>query len=260
MLIARPLSAPAQVVGQHLHVARQHDQVDAELVDQLAAARPRPRPWSPGVTGRWWNGDAVGRAPAARRRGGWTPRRDLDLQRAGARAEQQVVEAVQVLGDHDQRAVRRARPPTARRSCRTASATAAKSARSVLGVDAVVGDVEVDPHEEAAGVAGRRTAGSPRCCRRARPGTPVTACTMPGRSGQDRVRTKSPTGSLGGPGSVDMPASVAELGAAADDVLLELLRGSRRRAAAARTPRASSGRSRRPGRRCPWPPLRIQRS
>src|SRR3954470_7899978 len=47
----------------------------------------------------------------------------------------------------------------------------------------------------------------------------VTACTMPGRSGPDRVRTKSPTGSWG---TWDI-GLVPQLGAAAYDVLLELL-------------------------------------
>ena len=55
-------------------------------------------------------------------------------------------------------------------------------------------------------------------------------------------------------------ASVAELAAAADDVLLELLRGSRRRAAAARTPRASSRRSRRRASAASLPPFLFQRS
>ena len=54
--------------------------------------------------------------------------------------------------------------------------------------------------------------------------------------------------------------SVAEFGAAAGHVLLQLGLGSRRPAAAARTPPASSRRSRRPGRWRPWPPRRSQRS
>ena len=46
----------AQVVGEHLHVAGQHDQVDVEFVDQLQQLLPLPRAWSRGVTGMWWKG------------------------------------------------------------------------------------------------------------------------------------------------------------------------------------------------------------
>ena len=95
MLIARPLELRAQVVGQHLHVARQHDQVDVELVDQLEQRAPRPRPWSSGVTGMWWNGMPYGRGQRLEVAVVGDDRGDVD--RAARRccaAEEQVVEAV----------------------------------------------------------------------------------------------------------------------------------------------------------------------
>jgi hypothetical protein len=47
---------------------------------------------------------------------------------------------------------------------------------------------ELHPHEEQAGVRGRCTGPLLRCCRRFQQ-KPETACTMPGRSWQERVRT-----------------------------------------------------------------------
>ena len=150
MLIARPSSAPARRVGQHLHVARQHDQVDPVLVDQLE----QPRLGRRLVLRR--DRHVVERHVVRRREARRVlvvghDRRDLDLQRAGAPAEQQVVEAVQVLGDQDQRAVRRAcRPQLEGHVERLGDRLEVRAQR--VRVHAVVGEVEHDPHEEVVGV------------------------------------------------------------------------------------------------------------
>jgi hypothetical protein len=89
---------------------------------------------------------------------------------------------VQVLGDHDQRAVRRRGVPQLEVH-RELAADPAKSLRSVVGVDAV-GDVEVDPHEEPPGELVPELLALQDVAAVARPGTPLTACTMPGRSGR----------------------------------------------------------------------------
>ena len=65
--------AAAQVVGEHLHVARQHDQLDVVLVDQLEQRRLGRR-LGAGVTGRWWNGMPCD-STSAPRSGGWRRRR-----------------------------------------------------------------------------------------------------------------------------------------------------------------------------------------
>ena len=146
MLIAWPESRRHSVVGEHLHVAGEDDEVDVELVDQ-------PQQLGLGLR-LGLRGDrdvAEVQAVGADQRLGvgvvGDHDRDLDLQRAGARAEEQVVEAVQVLGDHDQRAVRRGRVPELELH-RELLGDPAKSPRSVSASTAV-GDDEVDPHEEA---------------------------------------------------------------------------------------------------------------
>ena len=89
-----PAQVPAQVVGQDLHVAREHDEVDLVLLDALHEPRLGLRL---GVGGdrhvleleavglhEWLGIEVVG-----------DDQGHLDLQVAGPRAEQQVVEAVQ---------------------------------------------------------------------------------------------------------------------------------------------------------------------
>ena len=44
----------AGVVRQHLHVAREHDEVDPQLVRRGRADAARRRPCASGVTGMWW--------------------------------------------------------------------------------------------------------------------------------------------------------------------------------------------------------------
>ena len=51
-----PRQLLAQVVGEHLHVAGQHDQFDVLLLDAAAAAAPRPAALVSFVTGMWWKG------------------------------------------------------------------------------------------------------------------------------------------------------------------------------------------------------------
>ncbi len=79
-------------------------------------------------------------------------RRDVDLQRAGAPAKQQVVEAVAELRHHDQGPVRRAgRPqlPGHREALGDARRTRARRSSSVAPA---VGHLEMHPQEEPAGV------------------------------------------------------------------------------------------------------------
>ena len=171
-----------------------------------------------GVTGTWWNVDAVRRAPAASASGWFETTAGISIcSDAGAGAEQQVVEAVQVLGDHDQRAVRRRRVPQLEAPSRTPRrpARSPRGARPRRSAPATAKSIRMKNRPRRAG---RRTAGSPGCCRRARPGSRDTACTMPGRSGQERIRTKSPAawsrsgagGVIVGPPSVGIRRCVHE--------------------------------------------------
>ena len=101
----------AGVVGEHLHVARQHHQVDARARRRARAAAPRRRPWSSGVTGTWWKGTPYDAASGSQ--SGWldtTPTTSICSDSA-APPEQQVVEAVAELRDQDQRPVRRVGGP-----------------------------------------------------------------------------------------------------------------------------------------------------
>ena len=76
-------------------------------------------------------------------------RGDLDVERAGARAEEQVVEAVAELGHHDQRAGRRRRVPQGPGDP-VGLGDGAESVTQSFQVRVRVGNVEVDPHEETA--------------------------------------------------------------------------------------------------------------
>ena len=115
---------------------------------------------------------------------------------SGAGAEEQVVEAVQVLGDHDQRPVRRRRVPELERPCRTPAATVAKSApqrRPRRPAPATLKSIRMKNRsgqpvaellalQDVAAVLDQEAG--------------LTACTIPGRSGQERIRTKSPDGAV----------------------------------------------------------------
>ena len=117
-------------------------------------------------------------------------RGDLDLQRAGAGAEEQVVEAVQVARDHHQRPVRRRGVPElelhrelAARRRRSPGAGRPRRPRRRR-----VKSMRMKNRPE------RR---SPNCWLSRmlppwRTRKPLTACTIPGRSGHESTRTKSP--------------------------------------------------------------------
>ena len=151
MLIARARQRAAGLVGQHLHVAREHHQVDAELVDQVEQLLPRPRPWSrvsPGCGGR-----GCRRSRRARSKSRWLDTiAGMSICSAPVLPpEQQVVEAVTELRHHDQRPVRRPGHPQLARSSRTARRPPEPAAQLVETHSRSVGS-NVHPHEEAAGL------------------------------------------------------------------------------------------------------------
>ena len=103
MLIARPASFLQSASRQHLHVARQHDQLDLLLVDDFE------QPPLLLLLGLGRHRQVVERDVVARREliEGAVVRddgRDLDGQRADLVAVEQVVEAVAELRDEDQHA------------------------------------------------------------------------------------------------------------------------------------------------------------
>ncbi len=150
MLIARPPSGAQSVVGQDLHVAGEHDEVDLQLVHEIEET-----PLGVGFAiGRHRN--VVIRGPGGLDDGAQVlvvrdHRGDDDRQGADAGAEQQVVEAVPVLRHEHEGARRHGRvddlPGHAvrRRDRREAAAHGVER-------DRVVEQVEPDAHEEADGV------------------------------------------------------------------------------------------------------------
>jgi hypothetical protein len=76
-------------------------------------------------------------------------RRDLDVQAAGAAAEQQVVQAVAEPGHHDQGAGRRRRVPQGPGDA-VGLGDGAESVTQDFQVRVRIGNIEVDPHEETA--------------------------------------------------------------------------------------------------------------
>ena len=75
MLIDPARQRAAQVVGQDLHVAREHDELDVQLLDQLEQPRLGLRPWSPASPARGGTGCRRTRRAARRARVVATPRR-----------------------------------------------------------------------------------------------------------------------------------------------------------------------------------------
>jgi hypothetical protein len=111
--VDRPALQPrAGLVGEHLHVAGEHDQVDVQLLDECEQPLLGV---GPAVGG---DRDVVERHPVGGRERLQVgvvghDRRDLDLQRADAPPVEQLVQAVLGARDHDQGAVRRPRVPQA---------------------------------------------------------------------------------------------------------------------------------------------------
>ena len=149
----------AHVVGEHLHVAGEHDEVDAELLVQahqlglglgLGLRGDRDVPEL----------EAVGCAPAPRRRGGWRPR--PGCRSAGCRCECRKSRSLRQCSCLlTMISVRYgARAPHSSKVISNVRATTANSSRRDSAVVACVGHREVDAHEEPAVEPSRRTAGS----------------------------------------------------------------------------------------------------
>ena len=148
MLIAWPDELAAHVVGEDLHVAGEYDEMDAELVvqrQQLLLGR--------GLRLRGDRDVAELDAMAAHQGLGVAVvgdhHRDVDLQAAVGRAEQQVVEAVQLLADHQQGSVGNLCAPDLVGQLEATRDLGEVRAQG-LGGGLGAGKREVDPHEEPA--------------------------------------------------------------------------------------------------------------
>ena len=100
--MALPVSSRAELVGEDLHVAGQHGELDVVLRHQGPAARPRPRTLVSGGDRDVVERDAVELGQAREVPVVGHDGRDLDRQGAGALQEQQVVEAVRRGAGHQQ--------------------------------------------------------------------------------------------------------------------------------------------------------------
>ena len=187
----------AQVVGEHLHVAGQHDQVDAVLLDELAELVLGPGLVS-GVTGMCTKSSPWARTSGSASRWLETTAGISICSEPGAVAEQQVVEAVQVLGDHDQGAVRRPRVPQLEGHAELRG-DVGEAAAQLLGADHA--RRRVPGTTKSMRMKNRPVSRSPNCWLSTMlppwpTRKPETACTTPGRSGQVRTSTKSPDGAV----------------------------------------------------------------
>ena len=179
------LQPSAQVVGQDLHVPRQHDELDVELLDELE---------QPGLglrLGRRRDGhvverDAVEAGQRLERGVVGDDGDEVDREVLRPLPEREVVQAVRRRGAHDERADRS--PDDVERPLHGERARPARRralVRVSRGVDAVT----------CTRMKNRPDSGSPNCCDSVMlppcsASSPATACTMPGRSGQDSESTQ----------------------------------------------------------------------
>ncbi len=189
----RPGHLAAQLVREDLHVPGEHDELDVELVDELAQARlgdglrvPRD--------GHVVEGLAVERRDVLEVAVVADDADDLDRHALRALAVQEVDEAVRCLRGPSSR-VRTRRPTTSSRHvmanrAATSSTAGSSSARSAAA--STWTRMKNSPES-----------GSPNCCDSvmlppSRPRAPATACTIPGPSGHESVRTQCVGSPVGG--------------------------------------------------------------
>ena len=157
------------------------------------AAGPRPPAWCPGVTGTWMNGRPA--ASAIGRRSSWldTTSGDLAAEAAGPPAEDQVVQAVAELRDHHQEpwlglvVEGEVHPELVGGGSETARSRRSRSVRCSAGERRAQ---EEDVSQSLSSNWWCSTMLKPCSSRKL-----VTAWTMPGRSGQVKVRTPKDRGS-----------------------------------------------------------------